>query len=110
MIPYADAELLGIVCGWGNWIFPFDDLFDNGEICKDSVNAQVVMQRLEESFCEGNGDEKDQPLLQDGQSSRRLFELAQMHGGLYKSIAEHCSQGQDYACHTKQIFVAMSRC
>ena len=39
MVPYADAKLLRIICEWGNWIFPFDDLFDNGDVREDYTHA-----------------------------------------------------------------------
>jgi hypothetical protein len=111
MVPCADAELLRIICDWGNWIFPFDDLFDNGEVREDSAYAEKVMRRMEESFCEGDENRQDRALLQKGENSERLFELAQMHGGIYRSIAENCSPGQfiaQYTCHAKQTLVAMS--
>jgi hypothetical protein len=111
MVPYADAKLLRILCDWGNWIFPFDDLFDNGEVREDSAYAEKVMRRMEESFCEGDENRQDHALLQKGENSEWLFELAQMHGGIYRSIAENCSPGQfvaQYTCHAKQTLVAMS--
>lgn len=111
MVPYADAELLRIICEWGNWIFPFDDLFDNGDVCKDSAYAEKVMRHLEESFCEGDEDREDHALLHEREGPERLFELAQMHGGIYKSITEYCSPGQSVARHTcriKQTLVVMS--
>jgi hypothetical protein len=112
MVPYADAEHLRIICDWGNWIFPFDDLFDNGDVCADSAYAGKVMRRMEESFCEGDEDREDHVLLEKRENSERLFKLAQMHGGIYRSIAENCSPGQSVArhtCHDKQNIVAMSR-
>lgn len=110
MVPYADAKLLRIICEWGNWIFPFDDLFDNGDVRENSTHAEKVMRRMEESFCEGDGDRQDHALLHDGENFKRLFELARMHGGIYKSIAEHCSPGQSdarYTRHTKHVLVAI---
>jgi hypothetical protein len=111
MVPHADAKLLHVICNWGNWIFPFDDLFDNGDVCEDSVHAEKIMRRLEESFCDGDEVKQGHALLHEGGSSERLFKLAQMHGGIYKSIAGNCSPGQSVArhtYHTKQTLVAVS--
>jgi len=94
MVPNADAELLRIICEWGNWIFPFDDLFDNGDVCDNSIHAREVMLRLEESFCEGDEDREGRDFLDEEGSFKRLLELAEMHGGIYKSIAEHCAPGE----------------
>ena len=93
MVPHAEAEDLRIICNWGNWIFPFDDLFDNGDVRKDTIQAQNVMQHLEQTFCEGDAGATDQALFGEVGSSKSLFELAEMHRGIYKSIAKRCSPG-----------------
>lgn len=46
MAPLADAQKLRTICDWGNWIFPFDDLFDDGKLREDSTLAQATMIRL----------------------------------------------------------------
>lgn len=93
MVPHAQAEDLRIICNWGNWIFPFDDLFDNGDVRNDTIQAQNVMRYLEHTFCEGDVGTTDQALSDEVGSSKSLFELAQMHRGIYKSIATRCSPG-----------------
>lgn len=94
MVPHAEAEALRIICNWGNWIFPFDDLFDNGDVRNDTIQARNVMLYLEQTFCEGDACADDQAFLGEVALSKPLFELTRMHRGIYKSIAQHCSPGQ----------------
>lgn len=46
MAPDADLERLRTICDWGNWIFPFDDIFDDGECSKDYAGAQAIIGRV----------------------------------------------------------------
>ena len=93
MAPHAEAEDLRIICNWGNWIFPFDDLFDNGDVRNDTIQAQNVMRYLEKTFCEDDAGAADQAFFGEVASSKPLFELTRMHRGIYKSIAKRCSLG-----------------
>ncbi|KAL3464020.1 terpene synthase metal binding domain protein [Aspergillus heterothallicus] len=44
--PRAGREELRTVCDWGNWVFPFDDMFDNGALRADPTRAQEVIESL----------------------------------------------------------------
>ncbi|KAI9037613.1 terpene synthase family protein [Aspergillus affinis] len=44
--PHASPERLRTVCDWGNWVFPFDDQFDNGGLKDDPERAQELINRL----------------------------------------------------------------
>lgn len=94
MVPHAEAEALRIICNWGNWIFPFDDLFDNGDVHNDTFQARNVMLYLEQTFCEGDEGADDHAFLGEVALLKPLFELTRMHRGIYKSISKHCSPGQ----------------
>ncbi|KAK0894514.1 hypothetical protein LTR02_012248 [Friedmanniomyces endolithicus] len=50
MVPDADAATFRVICDWGNWIFPFDDLFDDGELRQDEPRARKVLTWLSSSF------------------------------------------------------------
>lgn len=52
MAPGADQERLRIICDWGNWIFPFDDIFDNGNFSDDYSGACAIISRLLSVFDE----------------------------------------------------------
>ncbi|KAL4986825.1 terpene synthase metal binding domain protein [Aspergillus falconensis] len=44
--PKAGREELRTVCDWGNWVFPFDDMFDNGKLRDEPIRAQEVVEVL----------------------------------------------------------------
>lgn len=46
MAPSANRESFRVICDWGNWIFPFDDLFDDGEYSKNYTQAQAAIFRV----------------------------------------------------------------
>ncbi|KAJ5320443.1 terpene cyclase [Penicillium antarcticum] len=66
-VPYANPEELRTCCDWGNWVFPFDDKFDNGSLRDNPVESQKIIDCLLFRMKEGNElsqeFEKD-PLLQ----------------------------------------------
>ncbi|KAF3809982.1 Presilphiperfolan-8-beta-ol synthase [Colletotrichum gloeosporioides] len=39
-IPYADEESFRVMLDWNNWVFAFDDQFDEGHLKDDPVKAQ----------------------------------------------------------------------
>ncbi|KAL5322240.1 hypothetical protein ACEPPN_010212 [Leptodophora sp. 'Broadleaf-Isolate-01'] len=45
-VPDAGKEELRTLCDWGNWVFPFDDIFDNGKLKDDPNAASKVMEDL----------------------------------------------------------------
>lgn len=46
MAPRADQDSYRTICDWGNWIFPFDDLFDDGDLRKDHIRARTTIDSL----------------------------------------------------------------
>ncbi|KAF7563563.1 hypothetical protein G7046_g584 [Stylonectria norvegica] len=44
--PDAPAQEFRTLCDWGNWVFPYDDMFDNGELRDQPEQSQRVMQSL----------------------------------------------------------------
>lgn len=46
MAPRADQDSYRTICDWGNWIFPFDDLFDDGDLREDHIRARTTMDSL----------------------------------------------------------------
>ncbi|KAG9232758.1 isoprenoid synthase domain-containing protein [Amylocarpus encephaloides] len=58
--PEASRERLRTLCDWGNWVFPFDDMFDSGHLkddrrrCQDILSALLHRQDLEPSALKGN--------------------------------------------------------
>ncbi|KAI0538595.1 isoprenoid synthase domain-containing protein [Xylaria digitata] len=44
--PEAEIPEYRTLCDWGNWVFPYDDMFDNGELRDKPTAATVAMQSL----------------------------------------------------------------
>ncbi|CEI39940.1 unnamed protein product [Fusarium venenatum] len=44
--PDAPGDRLKTMCDWGNWVFPFDDLFDEGSLKNAQKQAQFVIDSL----------------------------------------------------------------
>ncbi|KAI0460034.1 terpene synthase metal binding domain-containing protein [Xylaria acuta] len=46
LVPYASQEKLKIVSDWGNWVFLFDDMFDEGQLRNDPITSQHIINNL----------------------------------------------------------------
>jgi hypothetical protein len=46
LAPKADHDRFRLICDWGNWVFPFDDLFDDGDLREDVDRAHLLIERL----------------------------------------------------------------
>lgn len=92
MVPSANAKLLRIICDWGNWIFPFDDLFDNGDVRNDVARAMKVMDALEATFTEGSKSVRSQQ--EDCKHIKPLLNIAHMHESIFSAIRAHASAGE----------------
>ncbi|KAI1744807.1 isoprenoid synthase domain-containing protein [Xylaria scruposa] len=44
--PEAALPEYRTLCDWGNWVFPYDDMFDNGELRDQPTTAARVLQSL----------------------------------------------------------------
>ncbi|KAI0545439.1 isoprenoid synthase domain-containing protein [Xylaria curta] len=44
--PEASLPQYRTLCDWGNWVFPYDDMFDNGELRDKPTTAARVLQSL----------------------------------------------------------------
>ncbi|CAI6332731.1 unnamed protein product [Periconia digitata] len=44
--PDAPPERLKTLCDWGNWVFPYDDLFDSGYLRTDLLASKLVLDSL----------------------------------------------------------------
>ncbi|KAK2605505.1 hypothetical protein N8I77_008338 [Diaporthe amygdali] len=46
VFPHANQEKLRILCDWSNWVFAFDDMFDDGELTNDPDTSQRIISNL----------------------------------------------------------------
>ncbi|KAL7816077.1 isoprenoid synthase domain-containing protein [Trichoderma aethiopicum] len=44
--PFASRARFRTMCDWGNWVFPYDDMFDNGHLRNEPEASQRVMESL----------------------------------------------------------------
>ncbi|KAL7948162.1 isoprenoid synthase domain-containing protein [Trichoderma barbatum] len=44
--PLADRSRFRTLCDWGNWVFPYDDMFDNGHLRDQPEESQLAMESL----------------------------------------------------------------
>ncbi|KAL7784317.1 isoprenoid synthase domain-containing protein [Trichoderma ceciliae] len=44
--PFASRTRYRTLCDWGNWVFPYDDMFDNGHLRDKPEESQRVMESL----------------------------------------------------------------
>jgi hypothetical protein len=46
LAPKADHDRFRLICDWTNWVFPFDDLFDDGALRGDPGRAALLIGKL----------------------------------------------------------------
>ncbi|RLL97391.1 hypothetical protein CFD26_105000 [Aspergillus turcosus] len=98
--PDAGPEELRTVCDWGNWVFPFDDMFDNGGLKDDPARAQQLI----DSLLAGMQDEGAHP--SEAESS-----LVRVHNTVWQRIAQaspvgmHNPEPSSYITHAAYIGV-----
>ncbi|KAE8354798.1 isoprenoid synthase domain-containing protein [Aspergillus coremiiformis] len=66
MTPNALLSELRTVCDWGNWVFVFDDLFDNGHLKDDPIQAQQLINSVIAGMEDGGivpDDSEEHPLV-----------------------------------------------
>ncbi|KAK8023454.1 terpene synthase [Apiospora marii] len=78
LIPHAPKERLKIASDWGNWIFMFDDMFDEGELRDDPDTSQRIVHNL---------------LSIMGPERQRTSEepVVMAHDSFYQQFARNCS-------------------
>ncbi|QKX53798.1 uncharacterized protein TRUGW13939_00878 [Talaromyces rugulosus] len=92
--PYAPATKFRIMCDWGNWVFPFDDMFDDGNLRNEPEKSKHIMASFLQPF---NGD---QP--RDDERMR----IVEAHDDLAKRMFFACLPGvKRRYIHTMQLYV-----
>ncbi|KAI9654409.1 MAG: hypothetical protein M1831_005375 [Alyxoria varia] len=82
--PYASPEELRTMCDWGNWVFPYDDQFDNGILKNDRAQARATMQQLLEPMVDPSWNEK---------TYNSSNALVAMHTDVWARIRKRSSKG-----------------
>lgn len=88
MVPFANEDKFRTVCDWGNWVFPYDDFFDNGVMRNDPVRAKIAMESLVSNFDEESKLESEMlPEMKD------IFRVVRFHDTIWQSIRSIASHG-----------------
>ncbi|KAI1042045.1 hypothetical protein LB505_012155 [Fusarium chuoi] len=78
--PDAPFDKLKTMCDWGNWVFPFDDMFDEGSLKSDPKRSQVVIDSL-------MADMLDQTY------TRTKSAVVQAHDDIFRRVSEVSTVG-----------------
>ena len=90
MAPFADERRFRAVCDWGNWIFPYDDLFDNGTMRSDYDQAAAAMDILIKSFDDAHKRQSEYALQT---SSVSVTRLARFHESVWNAVKSSAPSG-----------------
>ena len=90
MAPFADERRFRAICDWGNWIFPYDDLFDNGTMRSDYNQAAAAMDILIKSFDDSHKHQSEHVLETNSISVTRL---ARFHENIWNAIKSSAPSG-----------------
>ncbi|KAM0714539.1 hypothetical protein Q7P37_009835 [Cladosporium fusiforme] len=88
MIPSADQQKYRTVCDWGNWIFPFDDMFDNGALRDDPDRANAVMSELLATL---EGGRQPYPKASLEHKTTNFSSLVDFHANVWNAIQSDAS-------------------
>ncbi|KAI1192542.1 isoprenoid synthase domain-containing protein [Nemania serpens] len=103
--PEAALAEYRTLCDWGNWAFPYDDMFDNGELRDQPMAAAMMLQSLMSPMREDNAQEKNE-------SGEERLPIIKVHDTIWERIkkrrfaaamADYCAgalmQVEDFSSH-----------
>ncbi|KAH7303895.1 terpene synthase metal binding domain protein, partial [Rhexocercosporidium sp. MPI-PUGE-AT-0058] len=101
-VPDAGLNELRTLCDWGNWVFPFDDVFDNGNLKDDPNAAKEVMDNLLLVMRGGARDEKASAFIEIHDTVwdrvKKLTSSAIQNRFLY-AMTEYCHGALEHVGH-----------
>ncbi|KAH7018022.1 terpene synthase metal binding domain-containing protein [Microdochium trichocladiopsis] len=78
--PTAPRDRFRTLCDWGNWVFPFDDIFDNGELRDQPKQAALVLDSLM-ALMLGHVDDNAEP------TGLRAMPIIMAHDSVFRRMA-----------------------
>ncbi|PWY91371.1 pentalenene synthase [Aspergillus sclerotioniger CBS 115572] len=92
-MPEVEAEELRTVIDWGNWVFPFDDLFDNGRLKDDPERAEVMIDSLRAGMVDNEQSPvpADNPLVRIHNSVSHRIAKAGIHRRFARTMNNYCT-------------------
>ncbi|KAI8635655.1 isoprenoid synthase domain-containing protein [Xylariaceae sp. FL1651] len=85
--PEAACSEYRTLCDWGNWVFPYDDMFDNGELRDKPAAAAKIMQALMSPMRESQTQQGM------GTSPEERLPLLRVHDTVWERIKEGSPKG-----------------
>lgn len=92
--PEAHPEELRTMCDWGNWVFPWDDMFDNGSLRQSPEKAQQMMESLLSTMSGSGSLTPKTPLVKVHDSVWHRIKEASPAGvqrRFYRAMTSYCS-------------------
>ncbi|PTB60117.1 hypothetical protein M431DRAFT_502236 [Trichoderma harzianum CBS 226.95] len=83
--PHASRSRFRTLCDWGNWVFPYDDMFDNGHLRDRPEESQLVMESLMMPMLGGASIK--------GMNTKDRLRIVQFHDTVIKRMAMKTSNG-----------------
>ncbi|KAI1827715.1 isoprenoid synthase domain-containing protein [Xylaria intraflava] len=87
MAPEAPPVEFRTLCDWGNWVFPYDDMFDNGELRDKPAAAAMVMKSLMSPMNEPQSSQNAKA-AQEGR-----LPIIKVHDTVWERVREGASDG-----------------
>ncbi|KAI0520880.1 isoprenoid synthase domain-containing protein [Xylaria bambusicola] len=85
--PDAPRAKYRTLVDWNNWVFPFDDMFDDGELQDEPMAATMVLQSLMSPMIESRTTPGQTPPEED------RLPIIQVHDTVWQRIVEGSSSG-----------------
>lgn len=89
MVPTAKQELIFILDEFMEWVFRFDDIFDNGDLRSNYDAAKIVIDYLI-SKCENDAD----VALPTDAHIKATIEIARLHEPIHEAIKARSTPGK----------------
>jgi len=89
MVPTAKQELIFILDEFMEWVFRFDDIFDNGDLRSNYDAAKIVIDYLI-SKCENDAD----VALPSDAHVKAAIEIARLHEPIHEAIKARSTPGK----------------
>ncbi|KAI0432415.1 isoprenoid synthase domain-containing protein [Xylaria sp. FL1042] len=107
--PNAGLQEFRTLCDWGNWVFPYDDMFDNGSLRDKPAAAAMMMQNLmspmseSQTWREMHTFRERIPLIKTHDTVWQRLHKARTQRRFSKAMSDYCAgvliQISDFSAH-----------
>ncbi|KAI1811307.1 terpene synthase metal binding domain-containing protein [Poronia punctata] len=97
LVPHCPRDKLRVVSDWGNWVFLFDDMFDEGELTEDPIGSEKIINNLL------NIMRPDTP-----HSSHQQPTVVTAHDDIFRRLASGSARTRRKSSNTSPVHVSRS--